>query len=59
MNNDAFARVLVCAIDGDSEAMAQVLQEYDPLFRRLSWVNGAFDEDCYRSYLAMPTCKLH
>jgi hypothetical protein len=48
MGNEYFAAQLRCAIDGDNDALEQVLGEYAPLFRRLSVVNGAFDEDCYQ-----------
>ena len=48
MTNDVFAALLVRAIDGDSEAMSQVLLEYDPLFQRLARIDGRFDEDCYQ-----------
>ena len=48
MNNEAFADTLARAIDGDSEAMSLILQEYDPLFRRLSMVESGLDEDCYQ-----------
>jgi len=48
MTNKAFAGLLVRAIDGDNEAMSLVLQEYDPLFRRLATAESGLDEDCYQ-----------
>jgi len=48
MTNEAFAGLLARAIDGDSEAMSQILLEYDPLFRRLSMTENGLDEDCYQ-----------
>jgi DNA-directed RNA polymerase specialized sigma24 family protein len=52
MTNDVFTALLVRAIDGDSEAMSQILLEYDPLFQRLARIDGRLDgrldEDCYQ-----------
>jgi len=36
---------------GDSVAMQAVLQEYEPLFRNRSMIDGMFDEDCYQYIL--------
>ncbi|MCL2495182.1 MAG: helix-turn-helix domain-containing protein [Oscillospiraceae bacterium] len=48
MTNEIFATLLARAIDGDSEAMSLILQEYDPLFRRLAMTKSGLDEDCYQ-----------
>ena len=48
MTNEAFVDLLAHAIDGGSEAMSLVLQEYDPLFRRLAATESGLDEDCYQ-----------
>ena len=48
MTTDDFVAALARAIDGDSEAMSQVLLEYDPLFLRLARIDGRLDEDCYQ-----------
>jgi len=51
MNNESFAAQLARAVVGNSAAMQAVLQEYDPLFRSRSMIDGAFDEDCYQYIL--------
>ena len=51
MTNDAFVTHLAQAVAGDGSAMQAVLQEYDPLFRSRSMIDGVFDEDCYQYIL--------
>ena len=51
MKDDEFVAKLARAITGDSIAMQAVLQEYDPLFRSRSMIDGIFDEDCYQHIL--------
>ena len=51
MNNENFVDQLARAIAGDSAAMQAVLQEYEPLFRSRSMIDGVFDEDCYQYIL--------
>jgi len=48
MADEAFASLLARAIEGDSEAMSLILQEYDLLFRRLATIEGSLDEDCFQ-----------
>jgi len=51
VSNEDFAVQLTRAVAGDNAAMQTVLQEYDPLFRSRSMIDGAFDEDCYQYIL--------
>jgi len=52
VNNRDFVETLERAIAGDRDAMQSVLDEYAPLFRGKSVVNGEFDEDCYQYILS-------
>ena len=51
VNNKNFAAQLARAVAGDSAAMSLVLQEYEPLFRSRSMIDGELDEDCYQYIL--------
>jgi len=51
LKDNEFAAQLAKAIAGDGIAMQAILQEYDPLFRSRSMIDGAFDEDCYQHIL--------
>ena len=51
MTNKLFAELLKRAVQGDNDAMQAVLEEYDPLFRRLSFIGKYFDEDCHQYIL--------
>jgi hypothetical protein len=55
MTNEIFVGLLVRAIDGDGEAMSLILQEYDPLFRRLATAESGLDEDCYQYIRLRPS----
>jgi len=51
VDNKNFVAQLARAVAGDNAAMQAVLQEYDPLFRSRSMIDGEFDEDCYQYIL--------
>jgi hypothetical protein len=51
MDNKEFAELLERALSGDNDALQSVLDEYAPLFRSRSVINGKFDEDCYQYIL--------
>jgi len=48
----SFAALLRRAVDGDREAIAEILELYRPLIDRHSLVYGFIDEDC-RQYIMM------
>ena len=52
MNYDSFAELLRRAIDGESQAVDEILRLYMPLINRNSVVDGVFDEDC-RQYIML------
>lgn len=45
MKPEEFRRILEEAIMGSHEALEKILELYDPLINKHSWVNGRFDED--------------
>jgi len=51
VDNENFAAQLARAVAGDRAAMQAILQEYNPLFRSRSMVDGEPDEDCYQYIL--------
>ena len=52
MMYDSFSELLRRAIDGEPEAVDEILRLYMPLINRNSVVDGAFDEDC-RQYILL------
>jgi len=52
MNCDSFSELLRQAIDGEAEAVNEILRLYMPLINRHSVVDGVFDEDC-RQYILL------
>jgi hypothetical protein len=52
----AFSEILHRAIDGDRDAINQILLMYAPLIDRNSLVDGVFDEDC-RQYIMLRIVK--
>lgn len=51
MNAEEFRSVLQAAIDGNRDAMEQVLIQYEPLIRKHSFIDGKFDEDLYQQLM--------
>ena len=49
---DSFSDLLRRAVDGEAEAVDEILRFYMPLINRNSVVDGVFDEDC-RQYIMM------
>jgi len=49
---DSFHELLRQAIDGEPEAVDEILRLYMPLINRNSVVDGVFDEDC-RQYILL------
>ena len=52
MTRDSFSDLLRRAVDGEPEAVDDVLRLYMPLINRNSVVDGVFDEDC-RQYILL------
>ena len=42
-----FKHILVRAHHGDKEAIDKLYEQYKPLLRKYSFVNGVFDEDLH------------
>ena len=42
-----FKNILVRAHHGDKEAVDKLYEQYKPLLRKYSFVNGVFDEDLH------------
>jgi len=51
-NYDSFSELLHRAVDGETEAVDEILRLYMPLINRNSMVDGVFDEDC-RQYIML------
>ena len=49
---DSFSDLLRRAVDGEPEAVNEILRLYMPLINRNSVVDGIFDEDC-RQYIML------
>ena len=45
-----FKNILVRAHHGDKEAVDKLYEQYKPLLRKYSFVNGVFDEDFDRKF---------
>jgi hypothetical protein len=52
MMYDSFSELLRQAVDGEPEAVDEILRLYMPLINRNSVVDGIFDEDC-RQYILL------
>lgn len=50
MTNSEFHSLLEAVVQGDSDALAAILELYMPLINRLSRYDGQLDEDC-RQYI--------
>ncbi len=50
MNNSHFLKMLKEAQSGNAEALEAILQQYEPLIRKYSYLNGKLDEDL-RQYI--------
>lgn len=50
MTNDEFRSTLQEAVAGSHEALEEILQLYEPLIRKYSYINGKPDEDL-RQYI--------
>lgn len=50
MTNDEFRSILQEAVAGSHEALEEILQLYEPLIRKYSYINGKPDEDL-RQYI--------
>lgn len=46
-----FSECLEAAQKGDEKAMLLLVQMYQPLITKLSFINGEFDEDLYQEQL--------
>lgn len=51
MMQQDFESVLSGAIQGDRKALECLLNLYQPLIRKYSYVNGRFDEDLYQQLI--------
>ena len=49
---DSFSELLRRAVNGEAEAVDEILRLYMPLINRSSVVDGVFDEDC-RQYILL------
>ena len=52
MNKETFSRILLAAVAGDHEALAELLVMYAPLIEKHCYVDGILDEDL-RQYIWM------
>jgi hypothetical protein len=52
----AFSEILRRAVDGERDAINEILLLYAPLIDRNSFVDGTFDEDC-RQYIMLRIVK--
>ena len=52
MKYDSFSELLRWAVNGELEAVDEILRLYMPLINRNSVVDGVFDEDC-RQYILL------
>lgn len=50
MKPEEFRRILQAATLGSHEALEKILELYDPLINKYSWVDSKFDEDL-RQYI--------
>ena len=55
MTNDDFQNILSLAIEGDENALADLIELYMPLINRYSFVNGTLDEDLRQCILLQIT----
>ena len=51
MTQQDFKNILNGAIQGDRKALESLLDFYQPLIRKYSYVNGRFDEDLYQQLI--------
>ena len=51
MTQQDFESILNGAIQGDLKAFECLLDSYQPLIRKYSYVNGRFDEDLYQQLI--------
>lgn len=51
MTQQDFESILNGAIQGDLKALECLLDLYQPLIRKYSYVNGRFDEDLYQQLI--------
>ena len=56
MKYDSFSELLRRAVDGELEAVDEILRLYMPLINRNSVVDGVFDEDC-RQYILLQVAR--
>ena len=54
-----FKNILVRAHHGDKEAVDKLYEQYKPLLRKYSFVNGVFDEDLHHKSLLISPYRLH
>lgn len=45
MNKNEFKRILYGSIDGNEEYFEKLIELYEPLIKKYSKINGAYDED--------------
>lgn len=53
-----FKNILVRAHHGDKEAVDKLYEQYKPLLRKYSFVNGVFDEDLHHILVIALSCKI-
>ena len=53
---NSFSELLRKAVDGEPEAVDEILRLYLPLINRNSVIDGVFDEDC-RQYILLHAAK--
>lgn len=56
MTDHEFRNILTAAIQGDMDALANIVELYLPLIDRYSWVHGKLDEDL-RQEILLELCK--
>ncbi|WP_306554723.1 helix-turn-helix domain-containing protein [Ruthenibacterium lactatiformans] len=50
MRPEEFSTILQAAVAGSHEALEKILELYEPLINKHSWINGKMDEDL-RQYI--------
>lgn len=59
MSNKEFEIVLRKAIAGDSKALEQLLELYEPMIYKYSCVKGVFNEDIHQQLLLTIALNIH
>lgn len=59
MQKNEFAQILRGAVAGSHDDLEILLAEYEPLIRKYSYIQGAFDEDLHQYLLIHIALNIH